>query len=74
VSDFFEAVAQSIRADEDAEGHPGGCDFQAGFYQCPNRWNRYALRPICRIRSGHYVYGWECRDCGTWYPRRERGE
>lgn len=69
----------SMEADEVRRGHPLGCDFQAGFFQCPNRYNRYAVtytrEYLGKDKYGDRKYGdrfgWECRTCGTFYPEKE---
>lgn len=49
-------------------GKPVGCSFQAGYFQCPNKFNTYALTEVCAKGE----WGWRCRDCGTFYPAMER--
>jgi hypothetical protein len=50
---------------EREKGRPYGCDFQAGYFTCPNTY-----RPPSRcVRNGRW--GWACSECGTFYPEKE---
>jgi hypothetical protein len=58
---------------EQKRGHPGGCDFQAGYFQCPNRDRRSALNFLCinlkeSLNGAERIWGWKCEDCGSFYP------
>lgn len=72
----YEAEAAFVRwrEERDAEaGRPYGCDFQAGYFQCPERNNYYALSERYKVvsTSGDKLWGWECRTCGTFYPNNK---
>lgn len=67
-----EGEAAMVRYMEERDrrrGKPYGCSFQAGFYQCPNEYRESALVLLNRPARGGF--GWECRDCGSWYPETQ---